>query len=246
MLNRRRLLQTAAAAGTLAPFAACAPTTGLGGAGGNAAADTLVAEIGETSVLINPQLATNLGLDSGTRARLKSQLGAKGIEGRRAAIALNDDWLARLRAIDRSRLTGQSAVSFDVVKFQAEALNDARDFGYGDFGFVDAAAYPIQPYTLSQLTGTYQSCPDFLDTQHSVETVSDAEAYLSRLSAMAVAMDQETASSRADGARGVMPPDFIIRKALVQMQALRGAPVGCRMLSNCRLCRGFQGKFLHE
>ena len=222
MIDRRRLLQTVAAAGALAPLASCSSISGMnGGVRGNAAADALVAEIGETSVDINPQLATNLGLDSGARAGLKAQLATKGIEARGAAIARNDDWLARIRTIDRASLSGQSAVSFDVVKFQAEALNDARGFGYGDFGFVDASAYPIQPYTVSQLTGTYQGLPDFLDTQHAIETTADAEAYLSRLSAMAVALDQETASSRADAGKGVIPPDFIIRKALVQMRALR-------------------------
>ena len=222
MIDRRRLLQTVAAAGALAPLASCSSISGMnGGVRGNAAADALVAEIGETSVDINPQLATNLGLDSGARAGLKAQLAPKGIEARAAAIARNDDWLARIRTIDRASLSGQSAVSFDVVKFQAEALNDARGFGYGDFGFVDASAYPIQPYTVSQLTGTYQGLRDFLDTQHAIETTADAEAYLSRLSAMAVALDQETASSRADAGKGVIPPDFIIRKALVQMRALR-------------------------
>ena len=222
MIDRRRLLQTAAASGALASLASCAPIAGMiAGSRGNAAADTLVAEIGETAVDINPQLATNLGLDSGARAGLKSLLTAKGVEARSAAIARNDDWLTRLRAIDRRSLTGQSAVSFDVVKFQAEALNDARNFGYGDFGFVDANDYPIQPYTLSQLTGTYRVLPDFLDTQHAIESTADAEAYLSRLSAMAVVLDQETASSGADARRGVIPPDFIVRKALTQMRALR-------------------------
>ena len=220
MIDRRRLLQSVAAASAFAPFAgavaALAQTP-------SSAADALVAEIGEAAVDANPALATNLGLDKGGRAALKGQLAAKGIEGRAAAIARNDEWLAKIRAIDASALTGQSAASFGVVKFQAETLDSAKGFGYGDFGFVDASAYPIQPYTISQLTGTYQFLPDFLDTQHSIETTQDAEAYLSRLSAMATSMDQETASSRADAAKGVIPPDFIIKKALVQMVALRAA-----------------------
>ena len=221
MFDRRRLLQTALAAGVVAPLvplAGCAAK-----ANGSGAADALVAEIGEKSVDINPQLATNLGLDTGARAGLKAELAPRGAEARAAAIALNDDWVARIRAIDASTLTGQSAASFGVVKYQAEALDRAKGFGYGDFGFVDAAAYPIQPYTISQLTGSYQSVPDFLDTQHSIETVQDAEAYLSRLSALAKVMDQETAASRADAAKGVIPPDFIVNKALVLMRALRSA-----------------------
>src|SRR3989344_5664502 len=176
MIDRRRLLQTGAFAG-VATFAAPAFARAQTGA-----ADALVARIGEQAVDINPQLATNLGLDTGPRAGLKSALAGRGLQDRARAIALNEAWLAEIRAIDASSLTGQSAASFEVVRFQAEALDAAKGFGYGDFGFVDPSVYPLQPYTVSQLTGAYQATPDFLDTQHSIETTADAEAYLSRLS----------------------------------------------------------------
>ncbi|MGQ2989550.1 MAG: DUF885 domain-containing protein [Brevundimonas sp.] len=219
MIDRRRFLQTAAAtAAALTAAPAFAQT------GSSAAADALVARIGEEAVDVNPLLATNLGLDNGARAGLKAKLAPAGLSARAEAIARNDRWLAEIRAIDASTLTGQSAASFDVVRFQAEALDAAKGFGYGDFGFVDASAYPIQPYTISQLTGAYQSVPDILDTQHSIETADDAEAYLSRLSALAEVIDQQVEAGRADGAKGVIPPDFIVAKALVQMAALRGVP----------------------
>jgi len=231
MIDRRRLLQTVFATGALMPlgsvaFARAATPGGL-------EADALVAAIGEAAVDGNPQLATNLGLDSGARAGLKGRLAAKGIEARNAAVTRNREWLTKIQAIDASTLSGQGAVSFGVVKFQTEALDAARDFDYGDFDFVDAAAFPIQPYTLSQLTGTYQFLPDFLDTQHTIETTQDAEAYLSRLSAMAKVMDQETESVSADAGKGVIPPDFIIRKALLQMRALRAPdPAGAGLTTS--------------
>ncbi len=221
MIDRRRLLLTAAATAAAGIAGRAVAQTGPA-----SAADALVARIGEDAVDRNPLLATNLGLDTGARAGLKARLAPAGLEARAEAIALNDRWLAEIRAIDASTLTGQSAASFDVVRFQAEALNAAKRFGYGDFGFVDASAYPIQPYTISQLTGAYQSVPDILDTQHSIETREDAEAYLSRLDALAEVIDQQVEASRADGAKGVIPPDFIIAKALVQMTALRGVPAG--------------------
>lgn len=224
MLDRRRLLQTALAVGAAAPFASLAGCAAQ--ADTASPADALVAEIGEKAVDINPQLASNLGLDTGARAALKGKLAPKGLEARAANIALNEDWVRKIRAIDASSLTGQSAASFGVVKYQAEALDAAKGFGYGDFSFVDNNAYPIQPYTISQLTGAYQSVPDFLDTQHSIATTQDAEAYLSRLSALATVLDQETEASRADAAKGVIPPDFILNKALVLTKALRSAKPG--------------------
>ena len=82
--------------------------------------------------------------------------------------------------------------------------------------------YNPVPYVLSQLTGSYQSVPDFLDSQHKIETRADAEAYVARLEAFARNVDLEVEHARADAGRGVVPPDFILDKALTQTRALRG------------------------
>ncbi len=86
------------------------------------------------------------------------------------------------------------------------------------------AAVPGAPYVLSQLTGSYQSYPDFLDTQHSIETKADADAYLSRMEAFARLMDQEAEIAKRDYADGVIPPDFVIDKALIADEGLRRTP----------------------
>ena len=75
---------------------------------------------------------------------------------------------------------------------------------------------------ISQLTGSYQSVPDFLDSQHKIETRADAEAYVSRLEAFARNVDLEVEQARADAGRGVVPPDFILDKTITQTRALRG------------------------
>ncbi|HEY0327264.1 MAG TPA: DUF885 family protein, partial [Allosphingosinicella sp.] len=67
--------------------------------------------------------------------------------------------------------------------------------------------------------GSYVSVPNFLDTEHSIETAADAEAYLSRLDDYHRNIDAEVAMMRADAAAGVMPPDFIIDKAITQTRA---------------------------
>jgi uncharacterized protein (DUF885 family) len=78
---------------------------------------------------------------------------------------------------------------------------------------------------LSQLTGSYQYMPDFLDTQHSIETKADADAYLLRMEGFARLMDQETQIAKKDMADGVIPPDFVIDKALIQMKSFADTPV---------------------
>ena len=93
----------------------------------------------------------------------------------------------------------------------------ARTFDYAGGG-VGA------PYAVSQLTGSYQQIPDFLDSQHPVENAADAEAYLARLQAFSVALDQDSEQMRHDAGLGDIPPDFILDKALIQMAALHDLP----------------------
>jgi uncharacterized protein (DUF885 family) len=50
---------------------------------------------------------------------------------------------------------------------------------------------------------------------------SDADAYLARLEAFAVAMDQEDEVVRHDVALGTVPPDFALAKTLGQMTKFR-------------------------
>jgi uncharacterized protein (DUF885 family) len=101
-----------------------------------------------------------------------------------------------------------------VQDIEAEA---DRRFDYGGTG-------SGAPYILSQLTGAYSIVPDFLDTQHSIETTGDADAYLARMGAFAAAMDQESEQVRHDAALGVIPPDFILTTTLAQMQQFAATP----------------------
>lgn len=164
---------------------------------------------------LSPLFVTSLGLDSGARAAQKSQIddgSLAGIEQQKALIASQ---LARLKAFDRASLTATDAISYDVVMYGLR-INDAADkaFRYGPAG---AGA----PYILSQLTGSYQQVPSFLDNQHTIETKADADAYVARLAGFATLLDQEVEVARHDLAMGVVPPDFALAKTLLQLQALR-------------------------
>jgi uncharacterized protein (DUF885 family) len=131
----------------------------------------------------------------------------------------------RLGAIDRARLSARDAAWLDTARWDAEIASEFARFPYGGVG---GYAYPV-PYVVSQLSGAYQAIPDFLDSQHLVETGADADAYLDRLDAFAVAIDQETARVRQDGARGVSMPGFLIDRTLKQLGDLRaqhGATAG--------------------
>ena len=112
------------------------------------------------------------------------------------------------RAPSAQRSAYQLTVSYSVT-LRPESAEGAR------FAFVgvDSYDYPV-PYVLSQLTGCYQKVPDALDTKHVIETKADAEAYLARLTDFAKAMNDETARAKENAALGLIPPDFILDKAL--------------------------------
>jgi uncharacterized protein (DUF885 family) len=177
--------------------------------------NTLFDQFMKENLDISPTFVTSLGMDTGARAKQKSEIddgSEAGIEKQKELIASQ---LARLRAFDRASLTASDAVSYDVVMYGLrtnDAANRAFQYGTGGAG---------QPYVLSQLNGAYQGVPSFLDNQHTIENKADADAYIARLEAFARLVDQESDVARHDMAMKVTPPDFALAKALTQMQALR-------------------------
>ena len=209
MLNRRELLQSAAAlavAGSALPvFAAeTAPDPALA---------ALFDKMFQDSLRLSPERATLLGLDKGANADLKSKLADRSSAGRAAAKALNASQLAALKSFEAGKLGPVDRVNYDTVLYlrDSAAAIDAFDFGGSAFG--------PSPYGVSQLTGAYQSVPDFLDTKHSIATAEDADAYLSRLDAFTRQLDDDTEQMRHDAAIGVVAPDFILDLTLKQLEA---------------------------
>jgi uncharacterized protein (DUF885 family) len=166
-----------------------------------------------------PQTMTSLGVDVGAGAWARSRLDDQSVAHIERMIRLQRSWLADLETIDRAALTGIPASSYDCVAYDIDrSLHAMQTFRFGRTEFP-------QPYVLSQLGGSYQSIPGFLDTQHVIADRADAEAYLARLRAFAQAMNEETARARADASAGIVPPDFVIDRALMQMQTLRSTPL---------------------
>lgn len=209
MLLRRDLLIGAASAALTLPFSTVAraaePTDGA-----NAAVGQLVEDIKEQWLDRSPEQTTSLALDKDARAGAKRLLDDRSLAAvgkERSQVVAN---LARLGAIDRTALSGQSAINYDILAYWLDAENQAnRTFSYAS----------ARPYVVSQMEGAYADLPDFLDTKHTIKTAADADAYLARLEKLATALDQETERLTADGAKGVVLPDFALAKTL---QELRG------------------------
>ena len=142
MIDRRRLLLTAAAGAGLAAtgqvLAQEAPAT------------TPVAQLNDWMdrvfkelVMTSPEILTSLGFDKGPMAAAKG-----GLDDRSQAKIDADEvkfnrFADELMAIDRSALSGRDAVNYDTVKFFGETVQISQGFDYGTGN---------APYTISQLS----------------------------------------------------------------------------------------------
>ncbi|HVY86004.1 MAG TPA: DUF885 family protein [Caulobacterales bacterium] len=220
--SRRDILAGAASVGALLALPQNAMAQPSGHAGFAALLDSFADEILQSA----PESATGLGLDKGARARLKSRLSDHSLAAAAADRAACQSRLRRLAAFDRNSLSGVDAIRYDAVQYAFQLGADGGAFGYGDNSFGAAMGEYATPYLVSQQGGAYATIPEFLNSQHKIETAADCDAYLARMHAFARQLDQETARTNHDVAAGVVAPDFILDNALGQLTAMRGQAAG--------------------
>lgn len=221
MIDRRELL---AGAGALALTAALPAQAWASPADdGDEAA---LAEVAEALLADYPENASALGLDTGSRAALRSRLSDRSMAGQQALATRARERLARLRGIDPAPLSEAARIDLDVVRTAHETAIEGFAFPFGDVAVLNQNwSYRNAPYAVSQNTGAFVEIPDLLDSNHKVENAADADAYLARLEAYAAVLDGETERLRHDASIGVVAPDFILDKALRQQRTVRAAPI---------------------
>jgi uncharacterized protein (DUF885 family) len=171
-----------------------------------------------------PEEATFLGVDQGPRAGLKARLNDRSWAAEQQGGADCAARLAKLRAIDPATLNDRDRVNYETIAYALELGVEGAKFSYGDNALAQAMGESAGPYVVNQQSGDFNSVPQLLASQHSIETKADAEAYLDRLQAFAVALDQETARVKRDAAQGVIAPDFILDTSLGQMRPFLATP----------------------
>ena len=163
-----------------------------------------------------PERATSLGVDTGAHAALRGRLKDLSPGGLDALAGTLRSDLARVRATDTSALDPATRTSFEVVESAYAVALDGFAQPYGD---VAIGSWRNAPYVVIQNVGGYIDFPRFLDSDHPVRDAADAEAYLSRLDEMPSRLDGELERIRAAAGMGVVPPDFLLAKAIPQMEA---------------------------
>jgi hypothetical protein len=215
MLDRRAFLLSSAA---LAGCATVAEPPVAGAASRDAALDALLSAWFDDDLNESPEFVTGLGLDTGARAAQRGRLSQQSPAAAAAERAEAVQRYEQLRRFGRARLSAEGQLNYDIAEFRQSVAAEGARFPYGEIGGRPA------PYVVSQLGGAYYEVPDFLDSQHPVQTKADADFYLSRLGDFARNIDGETQRFGADVARGVIPPDFVMDGTIRNLERLRATP----------------------
>ena len=213
-LSRRETISALAASVALPVFAKATPTWARPASDGQASA--LLDSVAENLLSLYPTNATSLGLDVGPRAALRSQLSDRSAAGQQKLAATIKADLARVEAIDETHLSFPIRTSVDVVRSAYRTAMEGFAFPYGD-NPVAGDSWRKTPYVVIQNVGAYIDTPQLLDADQPVENAADAEAYISRLSQFPRQLDGELQRMRSARAQGLVPPAFLIDKALDQL-----------------------------
>ena len=213
-LTRRQTVAALAATAAFSFLPGCKVQSGKAGAAGDADASRLLDSIAENLLRLSPEGATSLGIDTGNRAGLRSQLGDRSAAGQQKVAATLKADLQRVEAVDTTALSFPVRTSVEVVKSAYKTALEGFALPYGD---VAVGGWRNTPYVVIQNVGAYLDTPKFLDTDHPIENASDAEAYLTRLAQYPKQLDGELERMKAARGQGLVPPNFLIDKAISQL-----------------------------
>ena len=197
-----------------APPAPAAPVVAIA-APTEAEAKALLDSFAENLLQLRPESATSLGIDTGERAELRSRLTDRSPAGQKRIADMVRADLARAEAFDASGLSFETRTNFEVVKSAYRTALEGFRFPYGD---VAVGGWRNTPYVVIQNAGAYLDVPRFLDSDHPIETAADAEAYLARLRSYPNQLDGELERIRSAREMGLVPPGFLLDKALEQLE----------------------------
>ena len=214
-LTRRQAIAALGSAAVLPWLPSCADTPASRGSASEETVKTLLDSCADNLLRLQPETATSLGVDKDERQALRSRLSDRSAAGQQVVAETLRDDLARASAVDTAALSRETRASLEVVKSAYHTALEGFDLPYGD---VAVGGWRNTPYVVIQNVGAYLDIPRFLESEHLVANAADAEAWIARLEQYPAALDGELERMRAARAAGLVPPAFLIDKALAQLE----------------------------
>lgn len=159
----------------------------------------LLDQIGENYLRFAPEGATTLGIDTGARAALRSQLADRSADGQKKIADIVRQDLERAKAVDTAGLGHATRTSVEVVRSAYATASEGFALPYGD---LTVGSWRNTPYVVIQNVGAYLDLPRFLDSDHPVNDAADAEAYSRVSSPMASNSTASAAACKPPAAKG--------------------------------------------
>lgn len=154
-----------------------------------------------------PELLTGLGMIDNTPLDFHSgKLG-------NYTKAQDDKNIARLKKarvmmdrFDPEKLKGQEKLTWEISTWFLDDIIAQAEFEYGG-------------YRVNQISGPTVDLPSFLTDTHVIKNEKSVKRYISRLNEFARVLDETLVRVKDDREHGATPPDFVIEKAIIGMQA---------------------------
>ena len=164
-------------------------------------------QIFEQSLSRSPEFLTYLGRKErmGEWDDLSDEYAAKELE-------YSKQNLAQLKMFDRSKLNSATVLSYDLLMQSLE--NDIEDY-----------QWRLYNYPVNQMFGRHSGIVSLLINQHRISSVTDAEAYISRLNGVTALFGQLISGIEARTAANIVPPKFVFPHVIRDSQnIIKGAP----------------------
>ncbi|WP_035374840.1 DUF885 domain-containing protein [Pseudoduganella violaceinigra] len=127
------------------------------------------------------------------------------------------DNLAMLDRYDRDQLGREAQLSYDTLHYYLSTQ-------------VDGERFQLHEFPINQVYGLQSALPEFMADVHRVSSRAEAEDYISRLRKFPLKFEQVIEGLRAQQAAGILPPQFLVEKVLLQMHGFAGHPARENML----------------
>jgi len=162
----------------------------------------------ETELMTSPMSLTSLG-----RKDRYDEIDDMSEAAEIAQLAWKRDSVKEMKAkFDYDQLNDDAKLSYDLWEYQYKLVEKGAKFRRSN-------------YIFNQMAGVHAYLPTFMMNFHKVETLSDMQAYVSRLSELGRAMNQLIDRAKLNASEGVRPPRFAYEVVAEQARAIiTGAP----------------------
>lgn len=163
-------------------------------------------------VLANPEGLSSAGIIENTILDFHSgKLTDASPEHRLKTFERNKKNLATLQRYNREELSGQKAISYDIMEWRLTNR-------------VDGEPWLFYGFPVTQMGGVHRGLPVFMENTHRVIHEKSARRYIERLEAFKTKFGQITESVNYRAEIGVIPPILVFDHVLTQMYAFVSMP----------------------